>query len=246
MGKIITEVMSYAPQSKSVDTPTKGTQSDPFTKSEMETLKAEENWNGGYILKLLLMVAAIICPCTIQSQNTESTFYYWQASGHAEGWFCEDNVIELRTKNGKVIDGYAWTTSDEFDDAREGYYPGGCVLRFSNIRQEDDTIYYDLDFRHVTVLSNAVSVDIYPTEGIPKGYKEWINNRGFMSRPASDKYIIHYRAIVNEQNLSVMTLSDNLTSSDTVRDFKKVSYESAKSANRRMPRRYERRNRYNH
>lgn len=50
MAKIIKKVRLNAPQSKSVDTDsTKGKQSDPFTKSEMETLKAEENWNGGYV-----------------------------------------------------------------------------------------------------------------------------------------------------------------------------------------------------
>ena len=91
----------------------------------------------------LIILAIIEMSCTIGSstikQDTDSTSYYYYYSNYPFH-DCEDNIIEFSYKNGEIVDGYFWGTSDEFRDAREGFYPGFFVLRLEQISNKKDSI----------------------------------------------------------------------------------------------------------
>lgn len=73
----------------------------------------------------------------------------------------EDNVIELRFKDSVVVDGFFWGTSDEFYDAREGFYPGFSVWQMQDISMAGDTIGFMLDSRGVDYFSGPLALDVH-------------------------------------------------------------------------------------
>lgn len=98
-------------------------------------------------------------------------FYLYEAP---YGQTAENNFIELRFENGKVHDGYFWGTSDEFVDAREGYYPGFAVWQMKDIQSEGGALSFLIDSRGVDYSSGPVSTDIHQmTEAFEKGYHPW-------------------------------------------------------------------------
>ena len=71
-----------------------------------------------------------------QTIDSDSVVYYLydhvkenQGSGNA--W--EDRIIEL-VYRGDSVSGCMWGTSDEFQGAREGYYPGHYVIGLKDVR----------------------------------------------------------------------------------------------------------------
>ena len=86
------------------------------------------------------------------SLEIDSTSYYYYYSNYPLH-DCEDNIIEFSYKNGEIVDGYFWGTSDEFRDAREGFYPGFFVLRLEQIFNKKDSIVFTLDSRKTQYLS---------------------------------------------------------------------------------------------
>lgn len=63
----------------------------------------------------------------------------------------ENHYIVLVHKNG-VLSGKYYGTSDEFDEAREGYYPGYFVADMNNLRIENDSIYFTINISNKDIL----------------------------------------------------------------------------------------------
>lgn len=55
-----------------------------------------------------------------------------------------ENHFIVLTKNGEKISGLYYGTSDEFDDAREGYLPGFFVSPMDNLQINGETIRFVL------------------------------------------------------------------------------------------------------
>ena len=108
-------------------------------------------------------------------QIPDSVAYYYKAATNGES-----NIIELKYKDGEITDGYFWGTSDEFCDAREGYYPGFAVWPMKEIQVNDNILTFLIDSRGETYSSGPVSVEIHSmAEAFEKGYHPWMQKSRF-------------------------------------------------------------------
>lgn len=108
-------------------------------------------------------------------QIPDSVVYYYKAATNGES-----NIIELKYKDGKITDGYFWGTSDEFCDAREGYYPGFAVWPMKEIQMNDNILTFLIDSRGETYSSGPVSVEIHSmAEAFEEGYHPWMQKSRF-------------------------------------------------------------------
>ena len=110
--------------------------------------------------------------------SSDSTAYYFCETPFEQK--AESNIIELKYKDGKITDGYFWGTSDEFCDAREGYYPGFAVWPMKEIQVNDNILTFLIDSRGETYSSGPVSVEIHSmAEAFEKGYHPWMQKSRF-------------------------------------------------------------------
>lgn len=87
----------------------------------------------------------------------------------------ENHYIVLVLKNG-VLSGKYYGTSDEFDEAREGYYPGYFVADMNNLRIENDSIYFTINISNKDILEYKVNISINSTnDAILRGNSNWQN-----------------------------------------------------------------------
>lgn len=85
----------------------------------------------------------------------------------------ENHYIVIKKTDGKH-EGLYYGTSDEFDDAREGYYPGFFVTNMEDLSVENDTIRFKLNVPNEKILTKAVDLKIESFEQAKeKGYQNW-------------------------------------------------------------------------
>ncbi len=104
----------------------------------------------------------------------------------------ENHYIVINKVDGKYV-GFYYGTSDEFDDAREGYYPGFFVAKMENLVLTSDSIMFTLNVPNEKILSKAVDLDIKSyEEAKEKGYENWPNE---MQLKPKD-----YKGVILDQN----------------------------------------------
>lgn len=135
---------------------------------------ADETTKNNQITKTLKSLKSI----SLLSEIDSTSYYYYYSNYPLHD--CEDNIIEFSYKNGEIVDGYFWGTSDEFRDAREGFYPGFFVLRLEQISNKKDSIVFTLDSRKTQYLSGPVNIRHHSSdEALKHGYHHWRQNDKF-------------------------------------------------------------------
>ena len=135
---------------------------------------ADETTKNNQITKTLKSLKSI----SLLSEIDSTSYYYYYSNYPSHD--CEDNIIEFSYKNGEIVDGYFWGTSDEFRDAREGFYPGFFVLRLEQISNKKDSIVFTLDSRKTQYLSGPVNIRHHSSdEALKHGYHHWRQNDKF-------------------------------------------------------------------
>jgi hypothetical protein len=87
----------------------------------------------------------------------------------------ENHFIVFATVDNK-LKGYYYGTSDEFDEAREGYLPAFFVAKMDNLIISGDTIRFILKVDNSEFLTKAVDLKYVSTkDAIDAGYKNWEN-----------------------------------------------------------------------
>lgn len=69
----------------------------------------------------------------------------------------EDQYIVLENLNGK-LEGRYYGTSDDFDEAREGYYPGFFVSNMRDLQIKDNTINYNIQLQDSDVFAKPIDL----------------------------------------------------------------------------------------
>ena len=87
----------------------------------------------------------------------------------------ENHFIVFSIMDSKLT-GYYYGTSDEFDDAREGYLPAFFVAKMDNLEIKGDSIKFTLKVDNSDFLTRAIDLKYKSTKGaINVGYKNWGN-----------------------------------------------------------------------
>lgn len=143
-----------------------------------------------HILAILLLQISIgmsfaACRHTCELTHGEDTskvdstvWYVYDVPGSDS----EDNILELSFKNGSVVGGYFWGTSDEFCEGREGYYPGFFVLRLSQIHHDGGNLSFVLNSKGMSYCSGPVDASVHSTEEAQRrGSHEWMQDARFFT-----------------------------------------------------------------
>ena len=161
-------------------------------------------------------------------QIPDSVVYYYKAATNGES-----NIIELKYKDGKITDGYFWGTSDEFCNAREGYYPGFAVWPMKEIQMNDNILTFLIDSRGETYSSGPISVEIHSmAEAFEEGYHPWMQESRFFQDT------VHYTCTLMSKVLILNGKSKYYTDSSI---FKKMPLKELKEQDRSCD--YEEKNR---
>ncbi len=78
----------------------------------------------------------------------------------------EDHYIVIETIDGK-LEGRYYGTSDDFDEAREGYLPGFFVSDIMNLKITGDEITFDLELDNNIIFSKPVDLEYRSAEAVP-------------------------------------------------------------------------------
>ena len=82
----------------------------------------------------------------------------------------EDCYMELYLENGILKKGYFWGTTDEFEQAREGYECGYFVKPITDIKQDKDSISFRLD---IVTTSSGEKVNTFVKAPIDRHIRSW-------------------------------------------------------------------------
>ena len=82
----------------------------------------------------------------------------------------EDCYMELYLENGILKKGYFWGTTDEFEQAREGYECGYFVMPMTDIKQDKDSISFRLD---IVTTSSGEKVNTFVKAPIDRHIRSW-------------------------------------------------------------------------
>ena len=131
-------------------------------------------------------------------ETRDSVYYYWP--GEAASY--EYSVIELVFDDNKVLCGYLWGTTDEFDYAREGYLPGYMVVPMQDIKQKGDTLNFEIDTDGHEFYSAPVSIYIHDP------VKEHCDSLHKWYVPSDNCWdTVKFTAVFNKKELSIIAKS---------------------------------------
>lgn len=114
-----------------------------------------------------------IMPLSAQERVDIDTLWYRYHNleqDHYPDLLPEDCYMELYLENGILKKGYFWGTTDEFEQAREGYECGYFVMPMTDIKQDKDSISFRLD---IVTTSSGEKVNSFVKAPIDRHIRSW-------------------------------------------------------------------------
>lgn len=93
----------------------------------------------------------------------DSTVYYYYDYPWDNHSHMDDNIIKFIYKDGIIISGYFWGTSDEFCESREGFHPGFFMLPIKDIKQDSNKLSFSIDSRNTPFFNKPIDVMCTPS-----------------------------------------------------------------------------------
>ena len=130
------------------------------------------------ILGLMFLSFAIGCSpdgeTDVSPKDIVGTYEYLYP--HSSPSLIENHYIVLEEQNGQIIGRY-YGTSDDFDDAREGYLPGFYVAEIQNFKVHDNQISFDITITEDDLFLNNFGHKIKSTSDIDTNkHPGWIRD----------------------------------------------------------------------
>lgn len=172
------------------------------------------------------------------ASETDSIVYYYCFYGGEYSHNGEEPIMELSYKDGQIVKGYFWGTSDEADVTREGFYPGYFVLEMEQIYHKADSMAFVLDTRKTKFFSGPIGVDIHSAEEAKKsGAHAWLQrDKIFQDSLAYGGKIQDGSIVVKQKN------PENYWTQNGGRKFVRITLDSLKKVDRSC--RFEKDNRW--
>ena len=112
-----------------------------------------------------------IIPLSAQERvDIDTLCYYNPEQDYYPDLLPEDCYMELYLENGILKKGYFWGTTDEFEQAREGYECGYFVMPMTDIKQDKDSISFRLD---IVTTSSGEKVNTFVKAPIDRHIRSW-------------------------------------------------------------------------
>ena len=146
----------------------------PKEKTSTETQKIEEEANSHPKLEELLEEQK---EETLEEQELPKLtlylngIYEYKYPYNTEGM--NENQYIAFNKNGDTIDAWYFGTSDEFDEAREGYLPGYFISRIQNLSNVGDSIFFSVSTARNQCYSERPPIGIVDENVLKSSYKKW-------------------------------------------------------------------------
>jgi hypothetical protein len=84
-----------------------------------------------------------------------------------------ENQFIAFQKNGDDIEGWYYGTSDEFDEAREGYLPGYFVSRIDNLTTKGDSLFFNVSTGFSQCYSTRFPIGLMDTIKLNQEFEKW-------------------------------------------------------------------------
>lgn len=143
----------------------------------MESYKSNRPKRKAFLAAIVTLSVAccafITIPLVAQEHADTDTLLYRYHNPEQDRYphlLPEDSYMELYLENGKLKKGYFWGTTDEFEQAREGYECGYFVMPMTDIRQGKDSISFRLD---IVTTSSGEKVNTFVKAPIDRHIRSW-------------------------------------------------------------------------
>ena len=143
----------------------------------MESYKSNRPKRKAFLAAIVTLSVACCAFITIplvaqEHADTDTLLYRYHNPGQDRypHLLPEDSYMELYLENGKLKKGYFWGTTDEFEQAREGYECGYFVMPMTDIRQGKDSISFRLD---IVTTSSGEKVNTFVKAPIDRHIRSW-------------------------------------------------------------------------
>lgn len=124
-----------------------------------------------YVLLFFNLFISLSCSC----QQNDSIFgvYEYVYSDSTPG-LCENQYIVFeKTEEGCVV-GYYYGTTDEFDEAREGYLPGFFVAKMDSLQIDKDSISFIIKVPNEDIFAHPIPLSIRTAHEVSeKQFQVW-------------------------------------------------------------------------
>ncbi len=114
------------------------------------------------ILSITLLGCNSVEDAYIRENNERIYLYTYEYNTET---LIEDHYIVLDSVGEELVGRY-YGTSDEFDDAREGYYPGFFLLEMKDIEIEENNIKFTLELKEDEIFSYPIDISYRSTDDI--------------------------------------------------------------------------------
>lgn len=188
-------------------------------------------------MKAFFLVLALLFTAnkSIIASTPDTLFFHHYASNinGVKNFDMEDKIIVI-VKDGYKYKCFYYGTSDDFEEAREGYLPGFISVEATNLSVSEGKISFHLNSTNHNFYSQPVEVGLYTDENIiASGYKLWLQASSncwrdvlFCGTYTQDSIIIHNKTFpyndsmvfYKEPMARIKSYNRNLISSDLERE----------------------------
>lgn len=114
-----------------------------------------------------------------------------------------ENQYIAFNKNGDSVQGWYFGTSDEFDEAREGYLPSYFVAEIANITTKGDSVSFTISTGYNQGYSTRFPIGIIDTANLNEQYEKWFAK--------GENQTIHYSGKLDGLNLYIEKFGETRT-----------------------------------
>lgn len=153
-------------------------------------------------LKIMIVVALLLVlpACTkntVNNQETNSSRVFEYVNEYNTETLIENHYIVLE-QVGDHWTGRYYGTTDEFDEAREGYFPGFFVLDMEQLVLDESFIKFDLVLNEDQSFESPLPLSVKSSDEAMSGeYPLWVNShmtgdRSYEGKIENDKIILEF------------------------------------------------------